>query len=93
MRKASITVFEALSHPLRLKMVELLARKERRVEQLTKLVGINPSSVTHHLVVLRNAKLLLTERRGKPAYYTLDKRVMAAAIDDLRTNLQLTTND
>lgn len=93
MRKASIAVFEALSHPLRLKMVELLARKERRMEQLTKLVGINPSSVTHHLVVLRNAKLLRTERRGKPAYHTLDKRVMTDALADLRNSLQLTSDE
>jgi ArsR family transcriptional regulator len=89
MKKASIAVFEALSHPLRIKMVELLGRKERRMEQLSEKLKINQSSISHHLVVLREAKLLITERRGKPAFHRIDKKLLREALDDLARSARL----
>ncbi len=89
MKKPHIAVFEALSHPLRIKMVELLGRKERRMEELSEKLAINQSSISHHLVVLREARLLLTERRGKPAYHRLDKKLLQAALDDLARTARL----
>lgn len=89
MKKASIAVFEALSHPLRIKMVELLGRKERRMEQLSEKLKINQSSISHHLVVLRESKLLLTERRGKPAFHRIDKQLLREALADLARAVRL----
>lgn len=89
MKKPHIAVFEALSHPLRIKMIELLGRKERRMEELSEKLNINQSSISHHLVVLREARLLLTERRGKPAYHRLDKKLLQAALDDLARTARL----
>jgi ArsR family transcriptional regulator len=83
MRKASIAVFEALSHPVRIKMIELLGRKERRIEELIQKLEINASSISHHLMVLRESGLLLTERRGKPAYHSIDKGRLRSALDEL----------
>ncbi|GAB4544170.1 MAG: hypothetical protein Tsb0020_55570 [Haliangiales bacterium] len=90
MKKANIAVLEALSHPLRIKMVELLGRKERRMEELSEKLKINQSSISHHLVVLREARLLITERRGKPAYHRLNKSLLRTALDDLGKSVQLT---
>ncbi|WP_428264456.1 ArsR/SmtB family transcription factor [Haliangium sp.] len=89
MKKASIAVFEALSHPLRIKMVELLGRKERRMEELSDKLKINQSSISHHLVVLREARLLITERRGKPAFHRLDKQLLQSALDELVKSARL----
>ena len=89
MKKPHIAVFEALSHPLRIKMIELLGRKERRMEELSEKLDINQSSISHHLVVLREARLLITERRGKPAYHRLDKKLLQAALDDLQRSARL----
>jgi ArsR family transcriptional regulator len=91
MKKPNIAVFEALSHPLRIKMVELLGCKERRMEELSEKLDINQSSISHHLVVLREARLLITERRGKPAYHRLDKKLLQAALDELRRTARLGT--
>lgn len=83
MKKSSIAVFEALSHPMRMRMIELLGRKERRIEELSEKLEINPSSISHHLVVLRESGLLITRRRGKPAFHSLDKELLRAALNDL----------
>lgn len=93
MKKASIAVFEALSHPVRIKMIELIGRKERRNEELIQALKINASSISHHLMVLRESGLLLTERRGKPAYHSLDKRRLRAALDELIESARLDAPD
>lgn len=93
MKKASIAVFEALSHPMRLRMVELLARKERRIDELSKKLDINASSIGHHLVVLRESRLLISQRRGKPAYHSIDKRVLRSALEDLGKSARLYDDD
>lgn len=89
MKKASIAIFEALSHPIRIKMIELLGRKERRIDELSDKLKINASSISHHLVVLRESGLLVTERRGKPAFHSLNKELLRAAMDDLAKSCRL----
>jgi len=74
---------------MRIKMIELLGRKERRIDQLSDKLKINASSISHHLVVLRESGLLLTERRGKPAFHSINKKLLQEAIDDLVKSARL----
>ena len=69
-RKAS-DVFKALGNPNRLLIVDALAKGEKCVADLTKLVGLDISTVSNHLSVLRNVGLLVDERRGTQVFYTL----------------------
>lgn len=69
-RKAS-DVFKALGNPNRLLIVDALGNGEKCVADLTKLVGLDISTVSNHLSVLRNVGLLVDERRGTQVFYTL----------------------
>lgn len=71
-RQAS-EVFKALSNPNRLLIVDALAKGERCVADLTALVGLDMSTVSNHLSVLRNVGILKDERRGTQVFYTLRK--------------------
>lgn len=64
-------VLKALGHPARLFMVEALARQERCVNELTQLVGLDVSTVSKHLLVLKNAGIVNDDKRGKQVFYTL----------------------
>jgi DNA-binding transcriptional ArsR family regulator len=64
-------VFKALSNPNRLLIVDALSEGERCVAELTELVGLDMSTVSNHLAVLRNAGLLADERRGTQVFYAL----------------------
>ena len=64
-------VFKALSNPNRLLIVDALSAGERCVAELTELVGLDMSTVSNHLAVLRNAGLLADERRGTQVFYAL----------------------
>jgi ArsR family transcriptional regulator len=71
-RQAS-EVFKALSNPNRLLMVDALANGERCVADLTMLVGLDMSTVSNHLSVLRNVGILKDDRRGAQVFYSLRK--------------------
>jgi ArsR family transcriptional regulator len=64
-------VMKALAHTSRLFIVEELSRGERCVCELTEMIGADVSTVSKHLAVLREAGLVLDERRGVQIFYRL----------------------
>lgn len=72
--RPSADVFKALSNPNRLLIVNALGSGERCVVDLTKLVGLEISTVSNHLSVLRNVGIVADHRRGTQVFHTLKKR-------------------
>jgi ArsR family transcriptional regulator len=64
-------VMKALAHPSRLFIVDELSRGERCVWDLTEMIGADVSTVSKHLAVLREAGLVLDDRRGQQVFYRL----------------------
>jgi DNA-binding transcriptional ArsR family regulator len=69
--EARARVLKALAHPSRLFMVDVLAKGERCVCELTEMVGADMSTVSKHLSVLRSAGIVTDDKRGMQVYYTL----------------------
>jgi ArsR family transcriptional regulator len=70
--EARARIIKGLAHPARLLIVDELAEKgERCVCELTELIGSDMSTVSRHLAVLRNAGLVVDEKRGAAVYYRL----------------------
>jgi len=61
----------ALGDPKRLEILELLSQCERNVESLAKLLGQKLSSTSHHLQVLKRARLLNERKEGRFVYYSV----------------------
>jgi ArsR family transcriptional regulator len=64
-------ILKALAHPTRLWMVDQLARGEVCVCQFVEAVGVDFSTISKHLAVLKRAGLVEDERRGKQVFYRL----------------------
>lgn len=71
--RRAASVFKALGHPARVMMVEELSRGERCVADLTALVGLDMSTVSNHLSVLRGVGIVVDDRRGTQVFYSLRK--------------------
>ena len=71
---------KALADPHRLKIVNLLLRGEMTVGELTKAMEMRITTVSHHLGLLRNARLVNTCRQGKYIIYSLPPDVAAATV-------------
>ena len=64
-------IIKALAHPSRLMVVEELFNGRRCVAELTALVGSDTSTVSKHLNVLKNAGLVVVEKKGTTVFYHL----------------------
>lgn len=64
-------IAQAFGHPGRLELLEHLAQRERSVEDLTALSGMSFANTSRHLQILRRARLVDAERRGKNIVYRL----------------------
>jgi ArsR family transcriptional regulator len=67
------SLFKALGDPARVAIVATLARAEHEVCvcDFTSGLGLNQSTVSHHLKILKDVELVVSERRGTWGYYSL----------------------
>jgi len=70
----------ALADPGRVRILCSLRPGERCVCQVVELLGLAPSTISRHLVVLREAGLILGRREGKWMHYRLPGDDAPAAV-------------
>ena len=63
--------FKALAHPLRIKILELLAEGEKNVNELQTLIGSEGSAVSQQLSILRNKNIVFSQKDGNRVLYSL----------------------
>ncbi len=68
---ARTRVIKALAHPTRLFIVEELEKGERCVCDLTAMIGADVSTVSKHLSILRQAGIVVDDKRGNQVFYCL----------------------
>ena len=70
--EAQAKVFKAMAHPTRLFILHELARAgEKCVCELTEMIGVDMSTVSRHLAVLKGVGIVQDEKRGSMVYYRL----------------------
>ena len=65
-------LFKVFGDPTRLKLLAALLAQEMCVCDLSDLLGISQSAVSHQLRLLRTSRLVKNRRGGKSVYYSLD---------------------
>jgi DNA-binding transcriptional ArsR family regulator len=63
--------FKAMAHPARVHILELLKGGELNVTDLQDRLGIESSSVSQHLSVLRQRNIVTSRKSGTTVYYRL----------------------
>jgi len=66
-------VLKVLGHPVRLKLINILAAQEHAVGSIEKLSGIRQPALSQQLAILRKAKLVLTRREARQIYYSVNR--------------------
>ncbi|MBI5710450.1 MAG: metalloregulator ArsR/SmtB family transcription factor [Candidatus Eisenbacteria bacterium] len=64
-------VGKAVASPRRLELLEILAQGERSVEALARETALSLANASHHLQVLREARLVEARKEGLHVYYRL----------------------
>ncbi|GEB31204.1 MULTISPECIES: ArsR/SmtB family transcription factor [Brevibacillus] len=63
--------FKALGHPLRIRILELLAEGDKNVNELQTLIGSEGSAVSQQLAILRNNNIVYGTKDGNKVTYSL----------------------
>ncbi|MCB5906178.1 ArsR/SmtB family transcription factor [Streptomyces pinistramenti] len=74
---AEVGVFNALANPVRRKLLEALRDGPRAAGDLAGEFVLSRPAVSEHLAVLRNARLVREESRGRHRYYHLEPAPLA----------------
>lgn len=71
----------ALAAPERLQIVRLLADGSHNVTQIIDALKISPLNVSHHLTVLKHARLIRGEKQGRFVNYSLCDGVLHEVVE------------
>ncbi len=67
----------ACADPRRLEILELLAQCERNVETLASMLGVGITTASHHLQLLKQARLVQTRKVGRYVYYSATEMALS----------------
>lgn len=81
-------VAKAMSHPVRLELMEHLGQGERSVEVLAELVGQSMANTSHHLLLLRRAGLAEARKDGVHVLYRLSGDDVVDLLGSLRVTAE-----
>ena len=76
--------FKALGHPARLVILEQLRTGEKSVNELQAVLGIDQSSVSQQLAVLRNKNIVESRKEGTTVYYAVRDSMIFQLLDIAR---------
>ncbi|MDQ1647271.1 MAG: hypothetical protein QOJ50_3455 [Cryptosporangiaceae bacterium] len=78
--QAKAELFRTLGHPVRIRVLELLLDGPRQVRDLRADIGVEPSSLSQQLAVLRRTGLVSSWRDGAQVMYGLSTPDVAALL-------------
>jgi ArsR family transcriptional regulator len=65
-------VLKALAHPIRLAIVQFLAKEEKCVCDIVEYVGTSSSNISKHLSIMKKVGILSDRKEGLSVYYRLN---------------------
>ena len=76
-------IFHLLGDPTRLRIVTSCLDESRNVGEIAARVGISSSLTSHHLRLLKGARLVRAERRGKQVFYAAADEHIQRVLKDM----------
>jgi ArsR family transcriptional regulator, lead/cadmium/zinc/bismuth-responsive transcriptional repressor len=80
-------LFRLLGDPTRLRIVVSCLRTPLAVSDIAGRLDLSVSLVSHHLRLLRGARLVRGERQGKQIYYEADDAHVRRMVEDMVTHV------
>lgn len=88
LRRFKANIFQALSHPTRIAIVELLRDGEKSAGYLIERLGVEQANASQHLAVLRAKQIVLSRKEGNQAFYTVRDPLLIDVLDIMRRYFQ-----
>ncbi len=88
-RRFKAEIFQALAHPTRIAILEVLSSGELPAGALIDRLGIEQPNVSQHLSVLRSKQLVLNRKVGNQVFYSIRDPIIIDVLVLMRRYFQL----
>jgi len=76
-------IYKALAEINRRKIIMMLKNGEMRVGEIVKKLNLTQATISNHLAILRKAKIVKCEVKGKERIYRLNQETMKIFVEEL----------
>ena len=76
--------FRALAHPIRIRILELLVKRDRSVQELQDALGVDQPVVSQQLTVLRTNNIVAGKKEGVSVRYALRDPLIGDLLETAR---------
>jgi DNA-binding transcriptional ArsR family regulator len=91
--EARANIIKSMAHPTRLMLVDLLSKREHCVCELTDKIGVDISTISTHLSILKNAGIVSDDKRGLMVFYSLKTPCVLNFLGCIEKVLQATAKE
>lgn len=88
LRRFKASVFQALAHPTRIAILELLGDRELSAGELIDGLGMEQANISQHLSVLRSRQLVMNRKSGNQVFYSVRDPILLQVLSLMRTYFQ-----
>jgi DNA-binding transcriptional ArsR family regulator len=85
LRRFKADIFQALAHPTRIAILELLSGGELSAGALIEKLGMEQANVSQHLAVLRAKQLVSNRKAGNQVFYSVRDPIIIEVLSLMRT--------
>ena len=85
LRRFKADIFQALSHPTRIAIIELLEGGELSAGELITKLGMEQANVSQHLAVLRAKQLVVNRKAGNQVFYSVRDPILIEVLALMRS--------
>lgn len=93
LRSYKASLFQALSHPTRIAIVEVLRDGELSARVMQDRLGLEQANLSQHLAILRSRQVVVNRKEGNQVFYSLKNPVLLEVLDIMRRYFQANLED
>lgn len=84
LRRFKADIFQALAHPTRIAIIELLVNGELSAGELIEKLGMEQANISQHLAVLRAKQLVVNRKSGNQVFYSVRDPIIIKVLELMR---------
>ena len=88
LRRFKANIFQALAHPTRIAIIELLEDGELSAGDLIEKLGMEQANVSQHLAILRSKQLVANRKEGNKVIYSVRDPIIIKVLALMRRYFQ-----
>ncbi len=88
LRQFKANIFQALAHPTRIAMIEVLREGELPAGAIIERLGLEQANASQHLSILRAKQIVSSRKEGNQVFYSVRDPLLIEVLDVMRRYFQ-----